>query len=107
MRISKANKLCVSALSLFYVATATITLAEHTFSLTHSFLSGAKSEQANKRLRMPRQSQKNAEDPVVITGLDSQTNSPHAEAKTTLTPGKTFTKCLSGPTPSRAPPVLL
>ena len=107
MRISKVNKLCISALSLFYVAAATVSLAEHTSSLTRSFASSAKSEQAHKRLSTPRQPQKNAEDPVVLTGLDNQTRSPQAETKITLAPTETFTKRPNGPTPARAPPVLL
>jgi hypothetical protein len=107
MRVSKANKLYVSAFLLFHVTAATVALAEHTSSLTQSFASGAKSEQAGKRLHTSRALQKYPEDPIVLTGLDNQVSSPQAEAKITLAPTRILTNGPNGPTLSRAPPVPL
>lgn len=107
MKVSKANNLWVSVFLLFHLTASTVALAEHTFSVTHSFASGTKSEQATKRLHTPRALQKYAEDPVVLTGLDNQLSSPQTETKITLAPTKTSTNGRKGPALSRAPPVLL
>jgi hypothetical protein len=107
MKVSKANKLYVSVFLLFHVTAATVSLAQHTSALTHSFASGTKSEQANKRLHTPRPLQKYSEDPIVLTGLNNQLSSSQAEAKITSPPTKTFLIGRKGQTPSRAPPVLL
>jgi hypothetical protein len=106
MRVSKANKLWISVFLLFHLTAATLSLAQHTSSLSHSF-AGAKSERVSNRLHTPRTLQKSAEDPVVLTVLNNQLSSSQAEAKITLAPTKSFTNGRKGQTPSRAPPVLL
>jgi len=108
MTILKANRACIPAFLLFYVALTTAFLFEHTSSFTHTFVPRGKSQSFNKRLDAPRYSLKRfAEDSAALTGTDNRFSAPPAETENTLTLTEQFINGPKASTASRAPPARL
>jgi hypothetical protein len=107
MRIAKVNRAWIPAFLLFYVALTTASVSEHTSSLTHNFVPGAKSKTFNKRLQTPRYSVKRIAEDSAVTGTNNRFSAPPTEAENTLTLTEQFNDGLKALTASRAPPALL
>jgi hypothetical protein len=106
--MSKVNSVWIPAFLLLFVATNTVSPAQHTSSYTQSFAAGGRAKGLNNRPHTPQfRQQRFAEDSVAVTELNPEFSSPPVKTGTAFTSAQQFVDGSKTSAPSRAPPALL
>jgi hypothetical protein len=106
--MSKVSKFWIPSFLLLFVATNTVSPAQHTSSYTQGFAAGGRAKGLNNRPHTPQiRQQRFAEDSAAVTELNPEFSSPPAKTETAFTSARQFVDGTNSSAPSRAPPAFL